>query len=193
MSVGLAVAVGLLGLSHRIAGVDSLLSSTGGNPFVSLLIELAVLSVPILAVLIVLELALAREADEATDWQEIGLSLLSTAAITGFLIFFLLPTASRFQVLGGLFVACFVGTSISRSTLAPYAPGWSNMAGLIVTGLAAYAYHAFAFAGAVQKSQVMPWARALPLDYLSAGMAGCMLGISIGLRGLLESEEAAST
>lgn len=113
----------------------------------------------------------------------IVLSIAAQVCITGAMMLLLLATDNKKQVLVGTFIGCFVGGFSAEYFFAePRAVRWYWI-GPFAVGLIGYLVAYFTTAGIAAGDpggSLAALARAYPLDYASAGIAGALLGFWTG-------------
>lgn len=180
-----AAAFGLVAVSWHSGTMRDVLFAAGSNsnPFLMLALETAILG----CVLGVCQYVLLRMVksellapDDARDGVpgpsattgEMVLAGLCTAAATALLAWFFLPTDGKQQAIFGLGLAAFLATAGVHYLIAPQTPLWPHWVGVILAGVAVFAY-ASSSPGVVAIGFVaVPPARALPIDFAGAGVVG---------------------
>ena len=194
-------ALGLMAMSIRGGPIRYTLFDAKSSVFFTLAVELlllfAVFGVGWLIVLRMHAMGLARRDDRdfKPNDEDFGQKIIATAiqaVATLALVSILCRTDQKAQALASVGVASMVG-SIIAVMVAPTRPSIWYWPGPLLVGLLGYIWASFnpnnmAIGQAVGYFAAL--ARALPLDYASAGIAGAMLGYWFGRAWSSEQEEA---
>jgi hypothetical protein len=186
-----AATTGLAALSVRGGSVGDVLRQASGNmrnatPFLCLGLELLLLGLMIALAWAALRW-LVRSGRLKDDSARDGLpsddnslgqrfcALATQILVTAAIVMFLCVTDAKQQALASIFIASFIGAVAAHSFFAAEPSIWC-WAGPLMVGLIGYVW-AYASPGNWQIGKVaVPLARALPLDWASAGPAGAILG-----------------
>jgi len=104
------------------------------------------------------------------------LAVVTQAGVMVFCLFLLMQTDAKKQVMVSVFLAAFAGAAASQSIFSVRLSPW-YWCGPLIVGLLGYMWERFSPGAIWQAGQVQHvLARALPLDYASAGPAGAILG-----------------
>ncbi|CAN5668640.1 hypothetical protein BH09PLA1_BH09PLA1_29670 [soil metagenome] len=197
-------ALGLMALSLRSGPMRYTLFDAGRSVFFALAVELflllAILSAGWIVVIFMRNLGLSRQVDRdfqptQEDFTQKILATAIQAISTLALVSILCRTDQKAQALASVGVASMVG-SIVAMLIAPTRPSIWYWPGPLLVGLLGYVW-ASLNPGLLSIGQPAGYfaslARAVPLDYASAGTAGAMLGYWFGRAWTSEQEESAAS
>ncbi len=195
---GLLIAtLGLTALSIRGGTMrDVLLWANGRWPqrpaiFLKMILELVALFAPIALMWLWLDSSkiswLGRpeteEEKHERSWPHVAAALGVQLVVMAAIMLFLAMSDGKKQVLFSLILAGFFATGIAEAQFARARAGAWYWVGPLLLGVAGYViayFHPHDWATGNLQDTFAGWARALPLDYASAGAAGSLLGYWVG-------------
>ena len=195
---GLLIAtLGLTALSIRGGTIrDVLLWANGRWPqsptiFFKLILELIALFVPIALMWLWLDgskLSWLGRPETEEEKQERSISHVAAAlavqlVVMAAMMLYLAMSDGKKQVLFSLFISGFFATGIAEAQFARARAGAWYWVGPLVLGIVGYViayFHPQDWVTGNLQDTFAAWARAVPLDYASAGAAGSLLGYWVG-------------
>jgi hypothetical protein len=177
----LAAAAGLIGLSMRFGTAhDAIAAGSSAKVFLTLSMETTLLMAIVVAcALLPLNRLLPDEPATRDTRSETALAVSCCTLLTLALSLLLLRSELKLQSLGAIGLSAYVAASITRQ-LVPLRSPRALLAVPLLVGIAGYVLTYFVGADTWMIGQprgfFAPLARALPIDFAGAGVAGIVLG-----------------